>query len=52
MEEVYDYAIIGCGITGAYLGYKLNMLCPNKKFLFIDSKFLTNFLFKEICAFI
>jgi|SaaInlStandDraft_6_1057023.scaffolds.fasta_scaffold00837_15 hypothetical protein len=38
MEEVYDYAIIGCGITGAYLGYKLNMLCPNKKFLFIEKK--------------
>ena len=38
MEEVYDYAIIGCGITGAYLGYKLNMLCPDKKFLFIEKK--------------
>jgi monoamine oxidase len=38
MEEVYDYVIVGCGITGAYLGYKLNMLCPNKKFLFIEKK--------------
>lgn len=38
MEEVYDYTIIGCGITGAYLGYKLNMLCPDKKFLFIEKK--------------
>lgn len=33
---MYDYVIIGMGISGCYLAYKINMLYPNKRILCIE----------------
>ena len=38
MKIDYDYCIVGCGVSGTYLGSELNKTCRGKKILFIDKK--------------
>jgi hypothetical protein len=35
-QQIFDFVIIGCGITGAYLAYSLRKKYPNKSILVVE----------------